>query len=233
MNSRIRAGTAKRSLQTFLIYVLRLRQAVSHPYLLESMVEDYFEDEDLQWLREQLPKAGEQPPFLAQIGRLCERKLEGRGVEAYVTHDNDNDDRPFGKGNFGRHFNIDPQLEMIQKKRAGVRVPCDSCQQVALSCRTEVCTFLQERSTLLTEKSAAIASVENAVKVSSKNREKTASSRYIVLSAERSSTSRLMTSPRNSNPVAATFLKLLRALARILLPAGNERVASGSPVLGV
>lgn len=61
-----------------MIDVLRLRQAASHPFLLESLMKGKFTPEDIDWLKGELLKVQTRTPFVNQVGSWCEQQLQIR-----------------------------------------------------------------------------------------------------------------------------------------------------------
>lgn len=70
-----RAQGGVKKTKSWLIYVLRLRQAASHPFLLESVMRENFDREDIRWLIEQLKLIQKSTPFIEQVGRWCEEQV--------------------------------------------------------------------------------------------------------------------------------------------------------------
>ncbi len=58
-----------------MVYVLCLRQAVAHPFLLENLMKRVFKLKHVRALIEDLKKIQTKTPFIQQIGRWCEEKL--------------------------------------------------------------------------------------------------------------------------------------------------------------
>jgi hypothetical protein len=87
--------------KNWLIYVLRLRQAASHPFLLESVMKEHFDSEDIRWLIEQLSKVQTRTPFINQIGLWCEEQLQVQNTQ--------------GGGSESRHKGLDARFAMIRQ----------------------------------------------------------------------------------------------------------------------
>ncbi|KAK0665680.1 SNF2 family N-terminal domain-containing protein [Cercophora samala] len=68
----------------WLLYVLRLRQAVAHPFLLENLMRKEFEVEDYAWLKTQLAEVRTETPLILQIGSWCEEEHQHKSD---VEHD--------------------------------------------------------------------------------------------------------------------------------------------------
>ena len=105
---RARGHGGDRVAKNWLIYVLRLRQAASHPFLLESVMKQHFEREDIVWLIEELSHIQTTTPFIHQVGRWCEEQLRIRemrgGVAAPAKHDD----------GLGAEFDMIRQLERVK-----------------------------------------------------------------------------------------------------------------------
>ncbi|KAH6632629.1 P-loop containing nucleoside triphosphate hydrolase protein [Chaetomium tenue] len=72
----LRTRGSKARAKSGFIEVLRLRQAVFHPFLLETLMKDVFESEDIKWLIKELSKVQTRNPFIDQIGLWCEEQLQ-------------------------------------------------------------------------------------------------------------------------------------------------------------
>ncbi|KAK4235228.1 P-loop containing nucleoside triphosphate hydrolase protein [Achaetomium macrosporum] len=95
---------------SWLIFILRLRQAVSHPFLLESVMKDEFEPEDTRWLITEL----------SRIGLWCEEQLQVRDTKK-VSLDTKHE-------GLLATFDMVPQLERVTKPKKGrVQDLCQKC----------------------------------------------------------------------------------------------------------
>jgi SNF2 family DNA or RNA helicase len=96
LNRRIAEGSVKKNLIGYFSLFLRLRQATSHPYLLEKLMLDVFVLEDIRWLRKELREIGGKRPLIEQIGRWAaeieERGEPGSGDLLNVANGEDIDD---------------------------------------------------------------------------------------------------------------------------------------------
>jgi hypothetical protein len=99
---------------------VRLRQAVSHPFLLESVIKKDFEPEDIQWLTTELSRIQTNNPFINQIGLWCEERLkvqDTQHVGGHTTHEG-----------LLATFDMIPHLERITKHDKGkVQNFCRRC----------------------------------------------------------------------------------------------------------
>jgi hypothetical protein len=104
----------------WLICVLRLKQAVAHPYLLENVMKQEFSQKDITWLIEKLKDIQTTTPFIHQVGRWCEQQLKIQKTPQDISG-------PEGEG-FGAKFNLIPQLERV-KNRARDETLEDLCRR--------------------------------------------------------------------------------------------------------
>ncbi|KAK3374367.1 P-loop containing nucleoside triphosphate hydrolase protein [Lasiosphaeria ovina] len=97
--------------QSWLNYELRLRQAVSHPFLLENVLKG-LDMEDIEWLMKRLATVRKPGSFMKQVGRWCEEQFkiinpEDQNSENGIGEDND----PYAE------FDMTPQLDLIKRNR--------------------------------------------------------------------------------------------------------------------
>ncbi|KAJ4419918.1 hypothetical protein N0V85_000805 [Neurospora sp. IMI 360204] len=123
-------GTTENSIAPYLTLALRLRQATAHPYLLEGLMRDHFTSEDLQQLKEEFSKLKTDESYVQQIGRWCDGLVE-QGVVRRYPHDKKDYDK-FGQGDYGQEFDMDPQLESMQKAK------------IDIQSRTKICSVCSE-----------------------------------------------------------------------------------------
>ncbi|KAK4134684.1 hypothetical protein BT67DRAFT_379414 [Trichocladium antarcticum] len=105
-NKNINAHPEKKR-KSWLIHALRLRQAVSHPFLLENLMKQHFEPEDIQWLITQLSAVHTDTPFINQIGRWCEEQLK---IQQGIVELGEK-----GSEGLGGEFNMIRQLELVKR----------------------------------------------------------------------------------------------------------------------
>ncbi|KAL2135719.1 hypothetical protein VTI74DRAFT_7236 [Chaetomium olivicolor] len=118
----LKSGHVKKQRQyrSWLICVLRLRQAVSHPFLLESLMKENFSNKDIRWLIDELSNVQTRTPFINQIGRWCEEQLQMQKVPQET-------EVPECQG-LGAQFDMIRQLERVQKlNEEKVRDLCRRC----------------------------------------------------------------------------------------------------------
>ncbi|KAF4778762.1 SNF2 family domain-containing protein [Colletotrichum scovillei] len=73
INHDIETGEASRQLRCYLVMLLRLRQASTHPFLLEGMMAEYFTQRDLEATRKQLKDLKGGSTIYNQIGSWTQR----------------------------------------------------------------------------------------------------------------------------------------------------------------
>ncbi|KAK6223047.1 snf2 family domain-containing protein [Colletotrichum tabaci] len=73
LNRDFEDGSAANQIRCYLVMLLRLRQAATHPYLLEGMMGDYFSLKDLQTTKERLEALRGRATIYSQIGSWTHR----------------------------------------------------------------------------------------------------------------------------------------------------------------
>ncbi|KAJ0166073.1 Helicase-like transcription factor CHR28 [Colletotrichum tanaceti] len=73
MNQDFEDGSAASQIRCYLVMLLRLRQAATHPFLLEGMMGDYFSPKDLQVTKERLKALRGRATVYGQIGSWTRR----------------------------------------------------------------------------------------------------------------------------------------------------------------
>ena len=114
---------------SFLTYAIRLRQAVTHPFLLFLLMRDLLELEDVQLIRremEQIRLRHPDRPFIEQIGSWCETTIQGN-LEGKVT--GDAREGPFGKGSHGLKFDMDTQFSKLEDLKTNGGKDCGICSE--------------------------------------------------------------------------------------------------------
>lgn len=117
----------RRALPTFLLLAIRLRQAVAHPFLLYTMMRDMFELEDIQIIRKEIAEVKKANPdrlFKDQVGIWWEEQIN----HDYIGKVTRPELRvPFGKGDHGLVFDMDPQLAEMEKLKTLGGDICNVC----------------------------------------------------------------------------------------------------------
>jgi hypothetical protein len=103
-----KGGVTAKVRKSWLVFVLRLRQAVSHPFLLENLMKEEFTADDINWLIDELSKIQTRTPFVEQVGLWCEEQLRVQksqpGSEEITTNER-----------LGARFDMIPQLKRVEK----------------------------------------------------------------------------------------------------------------------
>ncbi|KAB5535381.1 SNF2 family N-terminal domain-containing protein [Coniochaeta sp. 2T2.1] len=118
-------SSRKKSMATFFSIAVRLRQAATHPFLLFKMMRDFFELEDIKEIRQKLSElrqANSDRTFIDQIGRWCDDHPLDRVVEDAAS-------KSFGQGDHGLEFNMDPQLEKMERMKDFGGSICNICDE--------------------------------------------------------------------------------------------------------
>lgn len=82
INEEFEKGTAEKNKRAFLVMLLRLRQAATHPFLLEGMMDQYFSIEDIRSVRKQLAELKGGKTIYEQIGswiqrhKMCDERMQ-------------------------------------------------------------------------------------------------------------------------------------------------------------
>lgn len=109
--------------------LLRQRQAVSHPYLLENFFRAVLEPGYLRECIKELSKVEGQTPVYLQIGnwadrhRLSESDEPSQGVAAVPPHL-----QPFGKSSFGHKFKMARLLTLALSEAILSEATCGICE---------------------------------------------------------------------------------------------------------
>ncbi|KAK1989900.1 hypothetical protein LX36DRAFT_459996 [Colletotrichum falcatum] len=74
LNQDMESGAAVGQIRSYLVMLLRLRQAATHPFLLEGMMRDYFSLKDLKITKEKLKALKGGPTVYSQIGPWSQRQ---------------------------------------------------------------------------------------------------------------------------------------------------------------
>jgi hypothetical protein len=110
--------------KTWLIRILRLRQAATHPFLLEGVMKRHFERDDIEWLIEKLQYTQSNTPFIHQVGRWCEEMLNVREWPPQGEHLNLQE-----YDQLGACFDLLPQLEAVKKSHGAEEQLEDLCRR--------------------------------------------------------------------------------------------------------
>jgi SNF2 family DNA or RNA helicase len=130
----------RKSPTSFFSVIMRLRQAAAHPFMLFSMMRDVFDLEDIKAIRQkflEIKQRSPERPFIEQVGRWFETRLEDGKLVGQVAPGNL--DGPFGIGDHGLSFEMDPQLEQLEKAKALGGSTCNICNQPHVAPRQTRC----------------------------------------------------------------------------------------------
>lgn len=97
-------------LQVYIVYLLRLRQATAHPFLLEPALKKTLRPEDLEEIQSKLAQVGGQTPVIEQIRLWRARNVEEKDKPAEAA--TSVDQNGFGSSKFGHEINIENHIEM-------------------------------------------------------------------------------------------------------------------------
>ncbi|KAI0550678.1 SNF2 family N-terminal domain-containing protein [Xylaria curta] len=128
-----------RDLEIYIIFLLRLRQAVSHSFLLEPVFKKTLRECDLMEIKSRLEGLGGKNPLFQQIGKWYNKKATT--LEHNVEdQDDDNPQRTFGSSQSGYKLNIDTQVNIaIASKKEDV---CRLCYQEPIDGHIAECEHL-------------------------------------------------------------------------------------------
>ncbi|KAH6685784.1 SNF2 family N-terminal domain-containing protein [Plectosphaerella plurivora] len=108
---------------------LRQRQAVSHPFLLESFFRTSVDTGVVQHYVKRLVKVENQKKAHEQIGSWDERKFPGRRAPKCDDGTKSSALVPFGKSDFGGKFHLSPLLEVVQNTKTLQTSQCPICRK--------------------------------------------------------------------------------------------------------
>jgi hypothetical protein len=119
-------------LEIYIVFLMRLRQAVAHPFLLEPVLKNTLKLVDLLKIKKLLRQVGGKKPVYKQIGKWCAK--EATSIKAKDENDQEDANNSFGNSQFGYEFNMDQQLDIaLASKKEGV---CRFCYQEPIEPRT-------------------------------------------------------------------------------------------------
>ncbi|KAK3317938.1 P-loop containing nucleoside triphosphate hydrolase protein [Apodospora peruviana] len=106
-----------------LLGLLRLRQAIGHPYLLEGTMARSFTAEDFQWLKKELATTRRRTPLCTQFEEWTEMEDRERSAQE--------GNQKFGHGSYGLlDFNMNAQLSALESGQEVPQVICLVCQEL-------------------------------------------------------------------------------------------------------
>ncbi|KAG4442544.1 hypothetical protein IFR05_001956 [Cadophora sp. M221] len=134
LNAFFKKGEASRNYSVFMVQLLRLRQCISHPFMLERTIKECWTMEDVQELRLRLAKLQQlSRPFYEQC-KLWVETSEASRVEAKSRGEDVPDDEmlPFGQSSYGYTFDMDRVLKTLNETELYERVTCSLCSDVPI-----------------------------------------------------------------------------------------------------
>ena len=107
----------------YLKLFLRLRQGISHPFLLETTMKNTLTKADLKNIRRRIEEIRDRQPIFKRIGRWCAKE-----TTAIVSkEENDDSAYTFGNSQFGYEFDLNKQINIaLASHQANV---CRICYQ--------------------------------------------------------------------------------------------------------
>ncbi|KFY17587.1 hypothetical protein V492_00568 [Pseudogymnoascus sp. VKM F-4246] len=124
MNTHFMEGTAEKNYGVYLTQLLRLRQAASHPFLLERCIKDLFDAEDLLALKRRLKRLKkDKRPFYEQIEQWATKPSAGEPNQSTAK-------AAFGRSGFGNSFNFDGFLSEADHEKIYSRIICILCSDL-------------------------------------------------------------------------------------------------------
>jgi hypothetical protein len=94
----------------YIVFLVRLRQSVSHPFLLEPVFKDIFTQDDLLSIRARLNAEGDEDAVVEKMGKLCAQQLTSAD---YATEQNDQTAcNSTSRGEIDTEFNINRQINL-------------------------------------------------------------------------------------------------------------------------
>ena len=128
INSHFKDGTAEKNYGVYLAQLLRLRQAASHPFLLEKCIKDLFNSEDLIALKKRLRfHKKDKRPIYEQIEQWVSRSATSEPNQSSSKV-------PFGRSDFGKSFDFEKFLTDVDLQKLYARIVCIVCMGLPEDC---------------------------------------------------------------------------------------------------
>ncbi|KAI9883645.1 MAG: hypothetical protein M1823_004592 [Watsoniomyces obsoletus] len=127
INSYFLQGAARQNYGNFYIRLLRLRQATSHPYLLEEAIRETFSLEDLRRFEAQLARAGDEPAY-EELGVWVRERMEQQSGSTGAANPGSTG---FGKSSFGAKADFTAYLATLNEEQMLERCICRICWDMA------------------------------------------------------------------------------------------------------
>lgn len=124
MNTHFKKGMAEKNYGVYLTQLLRLRQAASHPFLLERCIKDLFDAEDLLALKRRLRRLkNDKRPFYEQIEQWVSNPATTETNQSIGN-------TRFGRSNFGNNFDFEGFLSEADHEKIYSRIVCILCSDL-------------------------------------------------------------------------------------------------------
>ncbi|ELR09194.1 hypothetical protein VC83_05559 [Pseudogymnoascus destructans] len=125
MNNHFKAGTTEKNYGLYLTQLLRLRQAASHPFLLERCIKDLFDAEDLLGLKLRLKRLKkDKRPIYEQIELWTSKPATNNEPKQ------SGDSVSFGRSDFGNRFDFEGFLSEADHEKIYARIVCILCSDL-------------------------------------------------------------------------------------------------------
>jgi SNF2 family DNA or RNA helicase len=113
INKSLEDNSGEKTYCNILVMLLRLRQAASHPFLLENWFRDILDIQDLIKLKKRLKACQSKIPVYQQIEQWC--ATDGEKPQK------------FGESDLGRHYNMGKFLDGLDEKGLLAKIVCRIC----------------------------------------------------------------------------------------------------------
>ncbi|RYP62643.1 hypothetical protein DL771_009636 [Monosporascus sp. 5C6A] len=124
LNQAMAARAAGKNIQIYLVYIMRLRQAICHPFLLEGMIRDSFTIEDIRELRLNLSQISGRSPVYEEIQHWCEMSDEVLDLSTFVP---DASTLPQDQNESGFESSMDSHLRRLDAEMVLELMQCKVC----------------------------------------------------------------------------------------------------------
>ncbi|RYP91934.1 hypothetical protein DL770_001908 [Monosporascus sp. CRB-9-2] len=124
LNEAMEARAAGKNIQIYLVYIMRLRQAICHPFLLEGMIRDSFTIKEIRDLRSNLSQISGPSPMYEEIQHWCEMTDEVLDLSTFVP---DASALPHDQSETGNKSSIDSHLKRLNAEMVLELMKCKIC----------------------------------------------------------------------------------------------------------
>ncbi|KAJ3579204.1 hypothetical protein NPX13_g1368 [Xylaria arbuscula] len=127
----------------YLLLFMRLRQAVAHPFMLETTMKNLMTTEDLLNIQRRIREIGDKRPIFQRIAQWCAKEA----ANIMAGEGDDGSEKGFGRSQFGYKFDMSKQIEnalAAQKKHV-----CRICYQEPVNPQIAACNHAFCRECLL------------------------------------------------------------------------------------